>query len=158
MEILAVALDELALACRMTGHSLDDLWVRYLATGGNRSRRDLSERLAGAVWPDPEERVLQVAVDDALRDLGLPPLTAPRPLASLVDVPCVLGPPTVDDDLLRLPGEAPSSGPAPAFGPRFTELLARSARARAAARDTRAWARSVRRDDGSPGRRRPGGA
>jgi hypothetical protein len=157
MESVAVALDELALACRMTGHSLDDLWVRYLATGGNRSRSDLTARLAGAAWPEAEERVLQVAVDDALRDLGLPPLTAPGPLAAHVDLPGCFDRLQADDGPLEHRAALSSTGPSAALDLRLRELLDLSARTRATARMTRAWARSVRLDEKTSRRRSPGG-
>jgi len=148
--------DELAMACRMTGHSLDDLWVRYLSTGGNRARSELSERLAGASWPEAEERILQVAVDDALRDLGLPLLT--ESLAAREARLCRLGPSAMEEDPPRQhDDDAASTGASPAFDLRLRELIARSARARSAARSTRAWARSVRQDEGASRRQSPGG-
>src|SRR3712207_7681468 len=42
-----VAPDDLSLACRLSGLSIDELWLRYLEIGGSRSRNQLAARLGG---------------------------------------------------------------------------------------------------------------
>ena len=68
-------LDTLAVACRLSGLSLTELWLEYAALGGSRSVAELTVRLAlGRAWPTGEDRVLATAADEALVDAGLPPL------------------------------------------------------------------------------------
>ncbi|MGY1671418.1 hypothetical protein [Geodermatophilus sp. SYSU D00710] len=135
-----VAPDDLSLACRLSGLSAGELWCRYLAMGGDRSRFQFDARLAGAAWPEQEDRYLAVVADEALRDVGLrmwPEDTVP------VDAPVL-------DALLA--GDDPGLGRTAtavlrtrAQTSRLTVLFQRCARARADARDVRKQARAAQR-------------
>ena len=46
-----MAPDELSLACRLSGLTVDELWLRYLEIGGSRSRSELQSRLGGGGGP-----------------------------------------------------------------------------------------------------------
>jgi len=139
-----VAPDELLLACRLSGLSVDDLWIRYVEIGGNESKADLRARLGGVRWSDREDRYLEVVALEALREQGLPALipdpgpVGPQPLGPLARWIATPGEQGTAD-----PGR---SGPLPgrSLEVRLAVLLERSAHARATARGTRAWARSVR--------------
>jgi len=136
-----VAPDEVVLACRLSGVSVDDLWLRYLEVGGSRSRGELASRLGGVAWPEPEDRYLAVVADEALRDSGLPRLvtpefrTAPRPCG---------GSPGGQDERspYRTPGNVLATR---ALGTRLSRLFEQCARTRASARGVRQYAQSVRR-------------
>jgi hypothetical protein len=140
-ESMDVAPDELSLACRLSGLTVDELWLRYLEIGGSRSRSELQSRLRGAAWPGPDDCYLSVVADEALLERGLPRLAQPAvPLAAVVDD----GSP---DDAAQ-PGlrrTAAAVAEARAQGTRMTELVERCARARAHARGVRQHAASVRR-------------
>src|SRR3712207_7182511 len=97
-ESVDVAPDELSLACRLSGLTIDELWMRYLEIGGSRSRSELQSRLGGAGWPEPDDCYLAVGGDEALRGRGLPRL--PQPTVSL---PAVVG--------TRPPAAGAPSGP-----------------------------------------------
>jgi hypothetical protein len=135
-----VAPDELALACRLTGLSLDDLWLRYLELGGSLSKGRLAARIAGAAWPGPEDCYLAVVADEALQECGLPRLAPPvvHGAPGRAAVP--------DDD-----GAADRSRTAAVVleartrGVRLTALFEQCDRTRAAARGVREHAASVRR-------------
>ncbi|SNS33523.1 hypothetical protein SAMN04488107_2256 [Geodermatophilus saharensis] len=131
--------DELALACRLSGLPLGDLWLRYLEMGGNCSRPELEARLGGAGWPQREDRYLAVVADEALRERGLPRLTppagAPEPL---------LGRPTGDDDPVALHQTARAVLETHAHGSRLTALFERCARSREDARGVRERAHAFR--------------
>lgn len=144
--------DELSLACRLSGLSIDELWLRYLEIGGSRSKSDLQSRLRGAGWPEPDDCFLAVVADEALRDSGLPRLAPPA-----VRVAAVVADHSLDDGAepgLRRPAAAGTRARAP--GIRMTELFERCARTRADARGVRehaAWVRRTRsaRTPPSPG-------
>ncbi|MGY1826236.1 hypothetical protein [Blastococcus sp. SYSU DS0541] len=75
-----------ALACPLTvvAHRLgdlgpDSLWWAYLECGGNRSRTDMADYLAGTtLWPDNEHNALSQALNEALWDVGSPSLVPVR--------------------------------------------------------------------------------
>jgi len=134
-----VTLDDLALACRLSGLSLGDLWWRYLEVGGNRSRAELAARLAGTAWPEADDRFLAVVADEALREVGLPQfIEAAVPVGPLLD----LGGPASDLETVRRTTAAVLE--TRAHGVRLSELFDRCAVARAHARGVRQHARSVR--------------
>jgi hypothetical protein len=135
-----VAPDELSLACRLSGLTIDELWMRYLEMGGSRSRSELQARLGGAGWPEPDDCYLAVVADEALRERGLPRLAQ-----SAVPAAAVVGTGSLDDVTQPGPGRTVAAGPgARAHGDRMSELFERCARARAAARGVREHAASVR--------------
>lgn len=133
--------DELALACRLSGLTIDELWLRYLEIGGSRSRSELQSRLGGGGWPEPDDCYLAVVADEALRESGLPRLAQPA-----VAVAAVVGNGPLDEGSEPGPGSTAAAGTgARADDTRMTELFERCARARAIARGVREHAASVRR-------------
>jgi hypothetical protein len=143
-----VASDELSLACRLSGLTAGDLWLRYLEIGGNRSRAELDARLHGAAWPESEDRYLAVVADEALRDIGLrllAPAGTRTPAGLAVDVRWQIdrSRPCRETDVVR---------EVRAHGSRLTTLFEQCRHTRATARDVRAHARTVRstRDARSP--------
>ncbi|SHF84756.1 hypothetical protein [Geodermatophilus nigrescens] len=63
------------LACRLSGLSIADLYWKYLALGGTRTRAELMARMTlGHEWPALEDLVLSAVADEALISGGLPPL------------------------------------------------------------------------------------
>ena len=131
--------DDLALACRLSGVPLGDLWLRYLEMGGSRSRSALDARLAGEIWPQREELYLSVAAEEALRDEGLPRVA---PLAA-VSVRLVDG--FAEDDAVALRRTAAAVLEIRARGSRLSALFEQCARAREEARGARARAEAFRR-------------
>lgn len=118
--------DDVLLACRLSGLGVDELWLRFLELGGTRSKPHLLERLAGAAWPVPDDRVLAVVAAEALREAGLP--------AVATTSPPVLACPVV-----------PVAGPgATLLHDRFSALYTRCAGTRAEARTVRARAVAAR--------------
>ncbi len=136
-----MAFDEVSLACRLSGLSLDELWLRYLAIGGERSRAELESRLDAARWPEPEDRYLAVVADEALLECGLPRFALPLSLAHPFSD--VSGPGEGDEQ--GVPSAAAVVLEARALGARLTTLFEQCARVRANARGVRQHARSVRR-------------
>ena len=131
--------DDLALACRLSGLSLGDLWLRYLEVGGSRSRAELAARLAGTPWPEPEERFLAVVADEALREIGLPQL-----IEEIVPGVPLLDRSGPGSDLEALRRTTAAVLEARAHGVRLSALFERCAVTRAHARGVRQHARSVR--------------
>jgi hypothetical protein len=133
-----VSPDELSLACRLSGLTVDDLWLRFLEVGGNRSKAELRARLAGAPWPEHDDRVLALVAVEALREAGLPPLAPPTPvLTALVVRP-------VFERFLPSPAST-AVARTRLLGNQLSTLFARCAGARAQARFVRERAVSVRR-------------
>jgi hypothetical protein len=128
--------DELALACRLSGLSVGDLWVRYLELGGSRSRSELEGRLAGTGWPEPEERYLAVVADEALWERGLPrlapPVTGPGPVRG-------------DEETADVRRTAAAVLETRTHGRRLTALFEQCARAREDARGARERAATFRK-------------
>ncbi|SFP21172.1 hypothetical protein SAMN05660464_2514 [Geodermatophilus dictyosporus] len=145
-----MATDDLMLACRLGGLSLGDLWSRYLGIGGSRSQAELALRLAGAPWPESEDRFLAVVADEALRESELPPLV--EPALPELHHRGVAGPGAPQDHRRS----AAAVLAAHARATRLTALFERCGRARAHARDVREHAESVRRG-GRASARRVGG-
>ena len=147
-----MAPDELSLACRLSGLTIDELWLRYLEIGGSRSRAELQSRLGGAPWPEPDDCFLAGVADEALRDSGLPRVTPPP-----VSMAAMVGDGSLDDG--AEPGlrrSAAAGTQARAQGIRMTELFERCARTRATARGVREHAASVRRTRHAGTRPSPG--
>jgi hypothetical protein len=135
--------DELALACRLSGLSVGDLWTRYLTLGGSRSRSELERRLAGTGWPEREDRFLAVVADEALRECGLPrlaPAADPRPLLVLAAVPS-----PGDGDPAALQRTAAAVLETRTHGRRLTALFEQCAVVREEARGARERAEAFRR-------------
>lgn len=147
-----MAPDELSLACRLSGLTVDELWLRYLEIGGSRSRSELQSRLGGAGWPEPDDGYLAVVADEALLERGLPRLAQSAvPPASLVGDGC--------DDGARPDLRTAAAGTgARAPDDRMTELFERCARTRATARGVREHAASVRRTGRARTSPPPGGS
>jgi hypothetical protein len=136
-----VAPDELLLACRLSGLTLEELWLRYLEIGGSRSRSELASRLGGADWPTAEDRFLTVVAVEALQERGLPQLAPPHALRWPFP-PAVV---PVDDALPNHPGTVSPVPGTRAYGEKLSALFERCARARADARGVRRRAASARR-------------
>ncbi|SHF88746.1 hypothetical protein SAMN05444351_1156 [Geodermatophilus nigrescens] len=72
---MSVHIDDVDLACRLSGLTLTELWIAYVGMGGSASEVDLWARLAlGAGWPAVEDAMLLAAAEEALVNAGLPRL------------------------------------------------------------------------------------
>jgi len=136
--------DELALACRLSGLSLADLWLRYLEVGGSRGRLELEARLGGARWPEQENRYLSVVADEALRERGLPRLASP---AQTPGPPAAR--PVLDEDPDALRRTTAAVLATRTHGNRLTTLFERCAHTREDARWAREQAQAFRRGRGT---------
>ena len=144
--------DDAVWACRLSGLSVAELWLRYLEIGGSRSMAEFAARLDGAAWPEPEEPFLAVVADEALREAGLP---------SLVSTEGTPGPfPAVgigsDADDRILPRTTATAFDTRLLVTQLVLLFEQCARTRASARGVRQYARSVRRAQPVRGRPTPG--
>ena len=67
------------IAWRLGGLTLDDLWWRYFAVGGNHRLGELADYLGGsAAWPADDHNVLAQTLNEALWALGCPSLAPLR--------------------------------------------------------------------------------
>ncbi|RBY95832.1 hypothetical protein DQ237_11835 [Blastococcus sp. TF02-8] len=128
------------MACRLTGLTTGDLWLRYVELGGSRSRPELESRLGGVGWPERDDLYLSVVANEALGERGLPRLA---PLATaFVPLPDAL---EVDDHAAALRQTAAVVLETRASGSRLTALFEQCVRARADARRLRERAQAFRR-------------
>ncbi|MGY1754716.1 hypothetical protein [Blastococcus sp. SYSU D01042] len=75
----AVACPLTVVAHRLGGVESTPLWWAYLECGGNRSRTEMTDYLAGtALWPDSEHNLLSQALNEALWEIGSPSLVPLR--------------------------------------------------------------------------------
>ena len=139
-----MAPDDLSLACRLSGLSIDELWLRYLEIGGSRSRTELAARLGGGGWSAPEDGYLAVVADEALQERGLPRLSSPEAAWGPLLADGVPG--EGNRPVLLSAAAAAAVLGARAHGTRLSSLFERCARARENARGVRHHAESVRRE------------
>lgn len=73
-----MSVDHLALAIRLTGLSLLELWGRYVELGGCHGPPELVARVADQrAWSDREDGYLRVVATEALLEAGIPLLDPP---------------------------------------------------------------------------------